>query len=304
MNKINVNRILILKYKKYLKNKDVSNFVKYFGTDERLIAEFLSKIKNEMTEDEMILIIDSLNRFRYDIDERIINEIETLDESQRPIFINALIKAKGYNVIYKLSSKVNWIFKNNDSNSNKRIENNYLEKLEDVIIESNVSYSIFDFAKNVKLTQDQKSKLVDAIIKTGDLEYMRYFGENVDVKDEDFIKLSKTILMKSISIEKYDYISYYFDDLEKIKIKLLKDAVIETKDKIVIIYYIFYAKDFKLLKEVFETPENYKEYCEKSKNIRLGLGDINEFYLDSKFSYVDDNIDNYTTENSSVKSLK
>lgn len=297
---MNFSKILILKYKKYLKNKDVSNFIKYFGRDEKLMVEFLSHTKNSMTESEMIHIIDALNYFNR-IDKRIINEIETLDESQRPIFINALIKSKNLNVICALSSDVNWITKDNDTNTNMYTNDNNLERLLEVIIESNNGDFIYKFAYNHHLSQNQKSKLVDAIIKTKDLYNMSNFGDYVQgLKSEDLIRLSKAVIEVALSKKEYSKLKDYFEYFKEIK--LLKDVVIETKDKIAIIYYIYYAKDFNLLKEVFETPDNYKEFCEKSYRVRLE--DFDEFYLEAKFSYVDDNIDKYTAKNGTSKSLK
>lgn len=294
------NKILILKYKKYLKNKDVSNFLKYFGRNAKLIADFLSNAKNSMTEAEMIHMIDALTYFN-SINKSITDEIETLNESQRPIFINALVKSKNLKVICELSNNIDWITKDNDTNTNMYTNDNNLERLLDVIIEGNNEYFIYEFAHNDKLSQNQKSKLVDAMIKTKNLRYMINFGDYVkDLKNEDLIKISKAVIEVALSNKKYSELNDYFEYFGKIK--LLKDIVIETKDKIAIIYYIYYAKDFKLLKEVFETPDNYKEFCDNSNRVRLK--DFNEFYLEAKFSYVDDNIDNYAAKNGTSKSLK
>lgn len=299
-------KILILRYKKCIRNKDVSSFVKYFCTDQKKIAEFLSETKNDLSETEMELIIDVLSKFN-NIDSNIINEFETIDESQRNKIINILIRLKEYKVILNFSSSINWIFKNNSLNSNNHMQDNYLEKLLELILKSDKDFLIYGFAtkNDNKLTTEQKTRLVDAIIRTKGLGYEIYFACDIgNLKREDWLKLSKSIITLARSFNNYGQIMYYFAHLNLKEIKLLKDMVIETKDKLVIICYIYYAKDFELLNEVFGNIDDYKEYCEKTNKIDFNVNDLNDFYLDAKFGYVDDNINNYAEKNSTAKSLK
>ena len=78
-------------------------------------------------------------------------------------------------------------------------------------------------------------------------------------------------------------------------IRVLKSYVLATKDKEIIAYYIFKAKDHKLMKDLFVDENTYLSYCKEVfgeyKNI---YNDMIVFVReDCKYDFVNENIKKY-----------
>ena len=112
--------------------------------------------------------------------------------------------------------------------------NNMNSKLEDAIIATGDADYIFRFAKLVKGANI--SKLEDAIIATGDAEYIFYFAR--DIEDANISKLEDAI----IATEDAKYIYLFARDIKGANILRLEDAIIATDN---IKYMFYFARNIK-----------------------------------------------------------
>ena len=86
---------------------------------------------------------------------------------------------------------------------------------------------------------------------------------------------------------------------------ILKHHVLATKNKEIIAYYIVKARDYDLLKELFEDENKYLNYCTELWQGKMIMEDIKRFVReDCKYKYVDFNIQKYIDSSNEKLDIK
>ena len=162
---------------------------------------------------------------------------------------NIILDDKQMYIVLKLTPKYILTFAINKWNS----------KLENAIIATGDAEYIYLFARDVKGANI--SKLEDAIIATDDAEYIFYFAR--DIESANIKKLENAILASSDA----EYIYLFARDVKGANISKLEDAIIATNN----IEYIFYfARDIK------------GANIEKLENVIIADGDFEFIYYFAK----------------------
>ena len=132
------------------------------------------------------------------------------------------------------------------------------------------------------------------------------------VKKDAFENVICEVKEKSLDDEVVDLLVPYLMNLRYYKqlfssaknITHLKLYALSSKDKEIISYYIYAARDEKLLFEIFNTVDDYIEYCKAIFKGDIGLEINNWVFNEVKFKYVDDRINELLNSYNEVINFK
>lgn len=232
----------------------------------RLLIDFLIK-----TECEYLYEVFLSSKCPLDKKEEIINQIIEIEDNTQMYY---LIKSKSVGV--NLEKKfMDILIKNEKYEHIKGLyENLHDEKTKEEAFKafenSSKATVIYDFAQNIEISEEQKERLTNSIIKTKNAEYIYKFIKNV-IKD--------------------NYINPRYE-------LLLEETILKSKDLIYIANYIYLKRDKSLLEEIFGDFYKFIDYCYlNERDLDFNLRNLNAWIGEESYRYVDNNIDNYLSRN-------
>ena len=210
-------------------------------------------------------------------------DVKGLDNKEISLLLDAVIKSNDKEYIISFACNVENLTRQN------------IDKLTKAIVNTKEPKEIYSFAYNVYgLTKQNINQLTKAIILTKNERYIYLFSRDIEnLSNKNKMELLKALL----PIAKTCTIINFFDCCvsdELIKSKELEEIVISSKKIIIIAIYLFKTKNEILINKIFENRANFILYCILNKKImKISDEDIEQFASNTKFNYVDDNIQDY-----------
>lgn len=167
---------------------------------------------------------------------------------------------------------------------------------------------IIDYKELKKISDEKRTIFLEELKLCGSFKIKcNWLTEFIINTEKDRNKAIDLII--EFNDAKLTYLVLTIDNLSKDNKERLLNSLIGTKEKIIIAIYICFSKDKELMNKLFKNSEIFIDFCNDNMESIKELGllnqdDINLFIKELKYSFVDDEINEYLNEANVKKKVK